>query len=67
MRHESDELFGLMLTAALDADLAMLTGPQPSDGLSEGFYRRLTTDLHANGRSVAVDLSGGALAGRSTS
>lgn len=63
MRHESDELFGVMLTAALDSDLAMLTGPQPPDALTEGFYRRLARDLRDNGRVVVADLTGVALAG----
>ncbi len=63
MRHESDELFGVMLTAALDSDVAMLTGPRPADALTGGFYRRLAGDLRDNGRLVVADLTGAALAG----
>jgi len=62
-RHETDDLYGEMLTAALDAELAMLTGPQPPDAVSADVYRRLATDLRANGKRVVADLTGPALSG----
>lgn len=62
-RHETDELYGDMLTAGLDADLALLTGPQPPDAVGADVYRRIATDLRANGKKVAADLTNGALRG----
>lgn len=62
-RHETDELYGMMLSAALDADVALLTGPQPPDALSSEFYRRLAADMRSNGATVAADLTGPALRG----
>jgi 1-phosphofructokinase len=63
LRHETDELYGVMLTAGLDAGVAMLTGPQPPDALSADIYRRLAADLRANGATVLADLGDGALRG----
>lgn len=67
-RHETDELFGMMLSTALGAGVAVLTGPQPPDALSSDFYRRLASDLRNNGVLVLADLTdgplGGALEGR---
>ncbi|HXW59729.1 MAG TPA: PfkB family carbohydrate kinase [Solirubrobacteraceae bacterium] len=60
-RHEVDELYGVMLSAALDAPLAMLTGVDPPGVLESDVYRRLAGDLKANGVKVIADLSGGAL------
>ena len=62
-RHETDELTGVALSAALDAEVAMLTGPQPPDAMSADFYRRLAADLRANGVTVIADLADGALRG----
>lgn len=62
-RHETDELFGMMLASALEAGTAVLTGPQPADALSPDFYRRLTSDLRNNGVKVLADLTDGALRG----
>jgi 1-phosphofructokinase len=63
LRHETDELYGIMLSAALDAKVAMLTGPQPADALAADFYRHLAADLRANGLVVIADVTDGALAG----
>ncbi len=60
-RHSVDALYGIALTAGLDADVTVLTGPQPSDLLDVDVYRRLAADLHANGRTVIADLCGAAL------
>jgi 1-phosphofructokinase len=60
-RHEADALYAAMVTAALGARLAILTGPRSEDVIDPGFYRRLAGDLRRNGCTVAADLSGGAL------
>lgn len=62
-RHETDELYGVALTAGLEADLTMLTGPQPPSAVDAGFYRRLAGDLRENGKRVIADLTDGALRG----
>ncbi len=60
-RHAVDGLYGIALTAGLDAEVTILTGPQPPDLLDEDVYRRLAGDLRANGRTVIADLCGPAL------
>jgi len=62
-RHETDDLYGTMLSAGLDAGVAMLTGPQPAEALAAEFYRRLAADLRSNGVTVIADLTDGALRG----
>lgn len=57
-RHTSDELYGIALAAGLDADLTLITGCQPVDLLPADLYRRLVSDLHANGKQVIADLTG---------
>ncbi len=57
-RHEADELYGVALSAGLDADITLLTGPQNPGVLPGDFYRRLAADLRANDRSVIADLTG---------
>lgn len=57
-RHASDELYGIALGAGLDADLTLITGTQPIDLLQADLYRRLVSDLRANGRTVIADLTG---------
>lgn len=60
-RHESDELYGLTLSAALDADMALLTGVDPATVVDEEVYRRLARDLRSNGIPVIADLAGAPL------
>lgn len=60
-RHEADELYGAMLTAGLESDVAVLTGARDDVVIEPDFYGRLARDLRANGRLVAADLSGEAL------
>jgi 1-phosphofructokinase len=60
-RHEADELYGVMLSAALDAGLALLTGMDPSEIVESDIYRRLAGDLRGNGVKVIADLSGAPL------
>lgn len=60
-RHETDELYGMAFSAALDAGVALLTGVDPQTVLEGDVYRRLARDLRNNGVRVIADLSGGAL------
>jgi 1-phosphofructokinase len=60
-RHEADELYGLTLSAALDAGIALLTGVDPSTVLDSEIYRRLAGDLRSNGVQVIADLAGSSL------
>jgi 1-phosphofructokinase len=60
-RHEADELYGLALSAALDAGVALLTGVDPPTVLESEIYRRLAGDLRSNGVHVIADLAGSAL------
>jgi 1-phosphofructokinase len=60
-RHEADELYGLALSAALDAGVALLTGVDPPTVLDSEIYRRLAGDLRSNGVRVIADLAGSSL------
>jgi 1-phosphofructokinase len=62
-RHELDELYGVALTTGMDADVTLLTGPQNEGVLPGDVYRRLASDLRANGKRVIADLTGAALRG----
>lgn len=57
-RHATDELYGIALGAGLDADVTMITGCQPADLVNADLYRRLASDLRANGKTVVADLTG---------
>jgi 1-phosphofructokinase len=57
-RHEVDDLYNAMLAAALETSVAVLTGPPGADILAPEIYRRLASDLGANGVDVVADLSG---------
>ncbi len=60
-RHEADELYGLVLSTALDAGVALLTGVDPPTVLDSEIYRRLARDLRSNGVQVIADLAGSPL------
>lgn len=60
-RHELDSLYELTLTEGLTHGRVLLSGPQEDDVVPADLYRRLSTDLGANGCKVAADLSGGRL------
>lgn len=60
-RHDLDELYGAMLTAAMRARVCLLGGPQTPSVLPADTYRRLCADLHAAHKVVVADLSGDAL------
>ncbi|MGH2834638.1 MAG: PfkB family carbohydrate kinase [Solirubrobacteraceae bacterium] len=60
-RHETDELYGVTLSAALDTGLAMLTGVDPPSVIESDLYRRLAGDLRSNAVKVIADLAGAPL------
>jgi 1-phosphofructokinase len=60
-RHEVDELYGVALSSALDARVALLTGVDPPGVLDSDVYRRLAGDLRRNGILVIADLAGAPL------
>ena len=62
-RHELDDLYGVSLSAGLESDVALITGPRNPGILSAEVFERLCRDLRTNGRLVAADLSGEALTG----
>lgn len=57
-RHELDALYELTLTEGLTHGRVLLSGPQEDRALPADLYRRLSSDLGANGCNVAADLSG---------
>jgi 1-phosphofructokinase len=57
-RHELDDLYGAALSTGLGADVAVLCGTGEAERLPADLYRRLATDLRANGTPVVADLSG---------
>jgi 1-phosphofructokinase len=57
-RHELDDLYGAALTTGLGADVVVLCGTGEAERLPGDLYRRLTSDLRANGTPVVADLSG---------
>lgn len=57
-RHEVDELYGVVLVEALEATVCVLAGSTTAAAVPADTYRRLATDLGANGRTVVADLSG---------
>ena len=57
-RHETDELYGVALGAAIDSRVALLTGVDPPGVVETDIYRRLAGDLRGNGVKVIADLSG---------
>ena len=57
-RHETDELVGAAIAAALRHGICVLTGPQHPGLIDASHYGRMTTDLRANGVEVIIDLSG---------
>ncbi|ONI84557.1 phosphofructokinase [Saccharothrix sp. ALI-22-I] len=62
-RHELDDLYQLTLVEALNAGVAVLSGPAEQDQpVPESVYERLTKDLSGNDCQVVVDLSGARLA-----
>lgn len=57
-RHELDSLYELTLTEGLTHGRVLLSGPQDEKVVPADLYRRLASDLSANGCMVAADLAG---------
>jgi 1-phosphofructokinase len=57
-RHELDDLYEMTLVYGLQTGIAVLGGPDHDRVVPHSMYRRLTTDLTANGCRVLVDLTG---------
>ncbi|TWF81349.1 1-phosphofructokinase [Pseudonocardia hierapolitana] len=57
-RHEQDALYELVLAEGLRHGTAVLAGPNSDQVIPAELYRRLATDLGANGCRVAADLAG---------
>jgi 1-phosphofructokinase len=57
-RHELDSLYELTLTEGLIHGRVLLSGPQDDRVVPADLYRRLASDLGANGCKVAADLAG---------
>jgi 1-phosphofructokinase len=57
-RHQQDELYGLTLRSALDANVVILSGPHGDGILPTDYYRRLAADLRTAGIRVIVALAG---------
>jgi len=57
-RHATDELYGVALGAGLEADVTLVCGCEPGNLVAADLYRRLVSDLRANGRTVMADLTG---------
>lgn len=59
-RHELDDLYGTVLVDALDSDVLVVTGAEPSSVVPSSFFRRLVSDVRSAGKPVVADLSGSA-------
>ena len=57
-RRAADELYGIALSAGIDADVTLVTGCRSDDVIDPDLYRRLCSDLRANGKVVIADLTG---------
>lgn len=57
-RHDLDDLYTAMLRSSEDASVVVLSGPAGEDTIPADFYRRLTIDLRAAGKTVVADLAG---------
>jgi 1-phosphofructokinase len=60
-RHDVDELYNIALAEGLRAPVSVLGGPAHPSLLKPDVYRRLATDLTANGSRVLADLAGDCL------
>ncbi len=60
-RHELDDLYTATIGAALESGVCVLTGVPRDDVIPVETFRRLASDLRANGVTVIADLSGAQL------
>ena len=56
-RHEVDDLFSVVCSAALESDVLVVCNPFPDDVLPLEIYGNLVSDVRENGTPVLVDLS----------
>jgi 1-phosphofructokinase len=56
-RHEIDDLFSITTAAAMISEVLVCCGPFPQESFEPDLYRRLVTDVRAQGTRVIVDLS----------
>lgn len=57
-RHDLDDLYSAMLRSSAQSQVVVLSGPAGDETIPPDFYRRLTIDLKAAGRTVVADLAG---------
>lgn len=57
-RHDLDDLYTEMLRSSETAEVVVLSGPAGNRTIPAEFYRRLTVDLRAAGKTVVADLAG---------
>jgi 1-phosphofructokinase len=56
-RHEVDDLFSVTTASALNSTVLICCGPFPQESFEPELYGRLVKDVHAEGKTVIVDLS----------
>ncbi|PFG40241.1 1-phosphofructokinase [Georgenia soli] len=59
-RHELDDLYGTVLVDALESDVLVVTGAEPSSVVPSNFFGRIVRDLRSAGKPVVADLSASA-------
>lgn len=57
-RHDLDDLYSAMLRGSEPSEVVVLSGPAGEKTIPADFYRRLTIDLRAAGKTVVADLAG---------
>lgn len=57
-RHDLDDLYSAALRSSDASPVVVLSGPAGDDSIPSDFYRRLTIDLRAAGKTVIADLAG---------
>lgn len=60
-RHDLDDLYSAVLRCSADSQVVVLSGPAGEESIPADFYRRLTIDLRAAGKTVFADLAGARL------
>lgn len=57
-RHDLDDLYSAMLSSSENSQVVVLSGPAGEETIPADFYRRLSIDLRAAGKTVVADLAG---------
>lgn len=60
-RHDLDDLYSAVLRSSAGSQVVVLSGPAGEESIPADFYRRLTIDLRAAGKTVIADLAGARL------